>query len=776
MTYTPIAFISPNYRDYKNYWLKAYEPGTTAPKSMSLDSGGVTLVAKLQLNADGFLVSAGNALVIPYIDGAYDLWLFPTEAEADANNTVNAERLADDINASGSGGSLSQAYVFDTVADMVASNIVFPVGKAITTNGYYQNSDGGGASYLVSLTSSVTVNDYYILQSTSTVTISFVLNKTGNNHAKQFGSYGNGSANDTLSIQAAINSGYSFSFVDGNFLAAGLLFNEAFKTYECFNSTLGLHQSAAKIGVVSANGVRFRNMVFTGMMLSASECLIKTENGLSSLEFSYCTFKDILGTTTSAQYGLFVNAYGARCQISNCTFQNIQSTNTTGTATSAFCGGVILFGDGTYAQCDISVFNCAFRDIFTNNISGNIDLSDADGVRIAGNATSEPLTISLKDNQFVGIQKSAIKVSGAQGVEMSGNYIDGTRTDLPMIAGIRVQNSDDSSIFNTTLKGNIERLFNIRSNDLLIDGVKYIRTTYAYTTFIAFNFQSYASGVDTLHDITILNVDLSWTYRAIDVVDVHTNGTARFIKNLTIKNWVVRVNTAATSMFKVKNVNRFSVSDVMVSDENEILSDLFEFTDCDNISISNVIGGCVRHIVQNINNGSSSSNNLKISDCDFKRFTSAQAQNTRFLEWRTLGKGFTLENTKLSHPSYDILGNTQTVTLDGDNISVSNIDFVARDEGGTNRVTSELYIMGGTLGLLSGVKFITDVVTDQLNVYAVNLANTEKFTVTDVTSNSRGVFAEASSNNTFISNVSANNNAIINAGTNAATGTSVIWV
>ena len=93
MAYSAIAFIAPNYRDFKTYWLKAYETGTTTPKVMSLDSVGTTTVAKLQLNADGFLASAGGALVIPYINGYYDLWLFPTEAEADANDTINAERL-----------------------------------------------------------------------------------------------------------------------------------------------------------------------------------------------------------------------------------------------------------------------------------------------------------------------------------------------------------------------------------------------------------------------------------------------------------------------------------------------------------------------------------------------------------------------------------------------------------------------------------------------------------------------------------------------------------
>ena len=64
---------------------------------MAIDSFGAVIISELELNADGVIESAGCALVIPYVDGAYDLWIFPTEAEADVNDTSNAERLADNI-------------------------------------------------------------------------------------------------------------------------------------------------------------------------------------------------------------------------------------------------------------------------------------------------------------------------------------------------------------------------------------------------------------------------------------------------------------------------------------------------------------------------------------------------------------------------------------------------------------------------------------------------------------------------------------------------------
>lgn len=123
MAFTQITGIAPNFRDYKNNWLKAYEPGTTTPKNMSDNDTGSPTVAKYELNADGFPVSSGGAIVIPHIDGDYDLWLFPTEAEADANDTTNAIRLADDIENYLTSSTVGDAiggfvtYEFDTVTN-----------------------------------------------------------------------------------------------------------------------------------------------------------------------------------------------------------------------------------------------------------------------------------------------------------------------------------------------------------------------------------------------------------------------------------------------------------------------------------------------------------------------------------------------------------------------------------------------------------------------------------------------------------------------------------
>lgn len=177
MSFSPISFIASNYRDYKNNWLKAYEPGTTTPKSMATDSTLNVLIAKAELNKDGFIVSASQALIIPYIDGAYDLWLFPTEPEADANDTSNALRVADNITGV-NGAILANSVVFkfdvlQTPVDETSAALIFD-GAALNI-AERTTGNGGGAMWDVVLASTVTPNTLNIVLCVGVPTLALVL-------------------------------------------------------------------------------------------------------------------------------------------------------------------------------------------------------------------------------------------------------------------------------------------------------------------------------------------------------------------------------------------------------------------------------------------------------------------------------------------------------------------------------------------------------------------------------------------------------------------------
>ncbi len=108
MSWFPIALINPQYENFNNQWLKFYSPGTTNPLAMATDDTGATQLAKAQLNNAGFITTDGTTIFIPYVQVAYDAYMFPTEAEADANDTTNAIRFADNINPSGLSGTTTE--------------------------------------------------------------------------------------------------------------------------------------------------------------------------------------------------------------------------------------------------------------------------------------------------------------------------------------------------------------------------------------------------------------------------------------------------------------------------------------------------------------------------------------------------------------------------------------------------------------------------------------------------------------------------------------------
>lgn len=103
MAYAPIALVAPQYDEQDGYWLKFYKPNTTTPIEMSIDASGSTKLDKAELDNDGFPTTDGTQIFIPFLDQSYDAFLFPTEQEADNNDTANAISIARNINPFGDG-------------------------------------------------------------------------------------------------------------------------------------------------------------------------------------------------------------------------------------------------------------------------------------------------------------------------------------------------------------------------------------------------------------------------------------------------------------------------------------------------------------------------------------------------------------------------------------------------------------------------------------------------------------------------------------------------
>jgi hypothetical protein len=127
--------------DYAGWWFKAYAQGTTTPISIAFDSAGATTAAKVEVSSGGtvpigFIKSAGDAIVQMWFDQAYDLWIIPTEAEADANDLSNAEQIADNVlPAELSAGETIASDTdrrFDTISDMVTNGTDLVLGQYVS--------------------------------------------------------------------------------------------------------------------------------------------------------------------------------------------------------------------------------------------------------------------------------------------------------------------------------------------------------------------------------------------------------------------------------------------------------------------------------------------------------------------------------------------------------------------------------------------------------------------------------------------------------------------
>ena len=99
MSWTPISNTEPQYEENNvaasGFYIKFYASGTTTPISMATDSTGGTLIAKAQLDTQGYPINGSSAIFIPHIDQKYKIALFRNATDADNNTLANAAWVVD---------------------------------------------------------------------------------------------------------------------------------------------------------------------------------------------------------------------------------------------------------------------------------------------------------------------------------------------------------------------------------------------------------------------------------------------------------------------------------------------------------------------------------------------------------------------------------------------------------------------------------------------------------------------------------------------------------
>lgn len=143
MAFSPIGSIAPQYEQL-NYWLKGYKQGTSTALSMATDATGGTTLARAELGNDGYFKTVGGAKFIPHYNQPYDLYLFPTAAEADADDTSNAIQVADNIKPPADQG--------NTATDLATTTAILTTDltgvNTVKTRAYAVALDRGGAEWV----------------------------------------------------------------------------------------------------------------------------------------------------------------------------------------------------------------------------------------------------------------------------------------------------------------------------------------------------------------------------------------------------------------------------------------------------------------------------------------------------------------------------------------------------------------------------------------------------------------------------------------------------
>lgn len=208
MAFTPVGFLAPQYENYPNYWLKFYQPSTTTPIAMATDATGATTLAKSRVNLDGFLVTDGGSIFIPYLETAYDAYLFPSEDEADANTTVNAIRVANNVLPN----SINESDITEDVSINIAAMKLksLPSDTKASCSRYYADGDlVSGLNYYIKTPSQAAndgdVADGFINHTLANGNIA-VLNSSKQINVKQAGAKGDDSTNDSNSFIQCNNS------------------------------------------------------------------------------------------------------------------------------------------------------------------------------------------------------------------------------------------------------------------------------------------------------------------------------------------------------------------------------------------------------------------------------------------------------------------------------------------------------------------------------------------------------------------------------------------
>lgn len=472
------------------------------------------------------------------------------------------------------------------------------------------------------------------------------------------------------------------------------------------------------LGVITAHNVKFENITFSGNNLDVDVGLLEVGSPDESLtyktsntQFHNCVIKDIKGTNTDSNesipgsktiYGVRVWLTKARnFSFNNVTFENISAYGDDEPVKAGFAGGVLLWSnlpsENIGESINGSIIGCHFKTIFTENNSGDINLSDADGIRLfalGSDNTSicdrDPFNLTIRDNVFEGVEKSAIKIGAGKGIIIENTTVKSTKPAdiLDMMAAIRIQSAIDVTIDNTIVEGHFKYVMNLVGQNITVDGIQ--KGLNDYTVDDAFDGGSSIIQIQQHcniqnDSISISNIEDGDQIRKI--LKLQPNSLCpQTDLNISLNNVNLNLNMTYDSdnlgggdgRISIKNVDGFTMDNVKITDwsTNSICVSL---TDSKNITISNSnLYARETGLETRYTTNSNIFDNVTIDNTTFKRsnytgsvksFVYLRPLKKGVVEWGKIGK-VVVTNSKFYSYGFDVKSNQDPLLIGADEVEL----------------------------------------------------------------------------------------------------------